>query len=686
MKEIKVLLFVLLFFNLPFLLFAQQSSKTKAANKLYEKGGEVEVINATKINSKGLDFSPAYYQNGIVFASSRYKNGERDKKINETYFELFYAEMDEDGVPLEPKDFSLQVNSHLHEGPVSFNRRGDLMYFTRNHINKGVRKANSKGQTVLKIYEAKKGPTDWKDVVELSFCDDEYNYAHPSLSADGSKLFFASDAPGGMGGMDLYMVERVGDQWSTPVNLGKDVNTAGNEVFPFIHSSGNLFFSSNGWSGAGGLDLFMVDIGSRKWGQVTNLGEPFNSERDDLGLILDPAGNKGYFSSNRRGGAGKDDIYMFIAPEGIWGRTRPSSVEAIIAVQDELSRHQIEGAQVQIFEKNGSAFIDQTGAPIYESILLPDAEGSEKMVLKRILKNTDQLNQKIYLTNARGKLDYTFEGEQEYLILVSLDGFESREVLFVADASAAAPTISVALEAQRCVDINGLVASDAGEGLAKAAVKIRNNCNQEEELLVADAGGNFSHCLPAGCNYTLIGIKENYAESSIDLNDLQNTGAPITVKMELLKNSTAAAVKSISTGSVIVLENIYYDFNKSYIRTGDAAELDELLEIMQRYPSMKIELSLHTDSRGPTKYNRRLSMKRAESAMQYLVARGVAFDRVQAVGYGESKLRNHCRDGVSCDEEEHQYNRRTEVKVIELDESVEVQYQDNSPKVIDRRN
>ncbi|MEM1321989.1 MAG: OmpA family protein [Bacteroidota bacterium] len=685
MKVFKISLLAVLLFQLPTLLVAQQSSKTKAANKLYEKGGEVEIINTIKINSEGLDFSPAYYQNGIVFASSRYKNGERDKKIGETYFELFYAELDVDGVPMEPRDFSLQVNSHLHEGPVTFNRQGDLMYFTRNHINKGIRKANSKGQTVLKIYEAHKGPSDWKDVKALPFCDDEYNYAHPSLSADGKQLFFASDMPGGFGGMDLYRVERTTEGWSTPINLGAEINTEKSEVFPFIHSSGNLFFASNGWPGVGGLDLFMVDISGRKWGKVTNLGEPFNSNRDDLGLILDPLGKQGYFASARQGGAGKDDIYMFVASDGIWGRTRPSDLQVSLTVEDEQNRQLIAGAQVQIFEKKENGFVDERNEPIYESILLPAAEGSSSKVFRKVLKESDQLQQRSFTTDAAGRMDYTFVGEQQYLIVVSKEGYQRQEWPFTAVA-AAGESLRVPLAAERCVELEGMVNTALGEGIAKALVKVKNQRTGEEQLVVADDQGRFTQCLPVGDGYTVTGIKEDFTKQQINISRLSRDSELEKIELTLAKNDGPAPEKPLEKGTIIVLENIYYDFNKSHIRSGDAAELDELLAIMQRYPSMKIELSSHTDSRGGTRYNRRLSIKRAISAMQYLVARGISSNRIKAVGYGEAQLRNHCRDGVDCSEEEHQYNRRTEVRVIELNEDVQVQYRQNSPKIIDRRN
>ncbi|MFT5802698.1 MAG: hypothetical protein ACI956_002519, partial [Nonlabens sp.] len=154
---------------------AQQTSKTKASNKLYEKGGMVVIKNTKKINTSHLEFSPAFYQNGLVYATSRRSQGERDKKIDETYFELFYCDLDGNGLPLEPRQFSLEVNSHLHEGPVTFSRDGNVIYFTRNNLKKGVRKADDKGVTRLKIYAAEKGPRDWQTVTELPFNSDEYS-------------------------------------------------------------------------------------------------------------------------------------------------------------------------------------------------------------------------------------------------------------------------------------------------------------------------------------------------------------------------------------------------------------------------------------------------------------------------------------------------------------------------------
>ena len=671
-KSTKALLLLLFCFNL---CEAQQSSKSKAASKVYEKGNQVKLENTIKINSPNLEFSPAFYQNGIVFASSRYNSGERDEKINETYFELFYAELDEAGQPLAPREFSLRVNSHLHEGPVTFSRDWKTMYFTRNNIDKGQRKANSKGKTVLKIYEARKGTNDWKEVAELPFNNDEYNVAHPSLTADGKQLYFASDMPNGFGGMDLYVVNRLADgSWSGPVNLGKKINTEGNELFPFIHSSGNLFFTSDGYKGHGGLDIYMVNLTDAKKKKVYNLGEPFNSEEDDLGMIVSPDGHRGYFSSARTGGQGKDDIYFFEAPDGIWGRTQPVQIRAAINITDKDTKAPLQDADIRIFEKRPEGLISAQGQDLFEAILMPVDTESGELVFKLVRKDDESLGKPERVSDAKGQSSYTFVGEKLYILLISKEGYTTKEVVYSTNGNIGSKDIDVKLERIRCATLNGSVADEStGMPIANAIVRISNNCSDQQAVVVANEKGNFSYCLPPNCDYTINVIKENYEATSIQLNAPQlNVGTSQSAKFALKSTTTKSEMGTIEKGTVIVLENIYYDFNKSAIRSGAARELDHLLSIMQRYASMSIELGSHTDSRGQAAYNQKLSQQRAESAKAYLVARGIAPERIQAIGYGESQLRNQCQDGVRCSEAQHQYNRRTEVKVLTIEDGIEV--------------
>ena len=308
---------------------------------------EVLITNAAALNTEHLEFSPAFYQNGIVFISARNQGEALDKNINENFFELFYSEFDAEGQPTTPVNFSFMVNSRVHEGPVTFDKTGQTIYFTRNNLKKGKIKTDSKSKVRLKIYEAKKGNFDWKDFKELPFNSDDYSMAHPSLSPDGQQLFFSSDMPFGEGGMDLYVVTKNGEFWGEPVNLGPGINTEKNELFPFIHESGTLFFASNGHSGLGGLDLFSATNILGEWGQVSNLGAPFNSTEDDLGLILNAGGESGFFSSARLEGLGKDDIYRF---EIKTDSPMQEPILANIKVFNAVSGAAIEGGQYPYYQ------------------------------------------------------------------------------------------------------------------------------------------------------------------------------------------------------------------------------------------------------------------------------------------------------------------------------------------------
>ncbi len=679
MHSFKLPLSFLFLVFLSFSLSAQQKSKTKAANKLYEKGNEVELLNTTTINTANLEFSPTYYLNGIVYASSRFTQGERDDKIDETFFELFYAELDANGIPVRPKEFSVEVNSPLHEGPVTFSRQGQVMYFTRNNLKKGIRKADEEGVTRLKIYEAQKGAVDWKDVKECSFNSDDYSTCHPSISADGEELYFSSDMAGGHGGMDLYKVVRSTDgTWSTPVNLGPKVNTPRNEVFPFIHSSGHLFFTSNGHGGAGGLDLFMVRLSKAdKKATIVNLGEPFNSEADDLGIIINPDGTNGFFSSDRPGGTGKDDIYRFKSPNGIWGMTKPSVFRTKIRIQDAASQQRLAGAKIRVFERTVDGFVNN-GEDLYEAVLVPAEEEGGNITFQLVRKDTESLSKPDRISNRNGEAEFDFTGERKFLILVSKDGYTTREAGFSTQGNEAKEEVIIKLKKRTCATLSGVVKNRASGGrVPGAVVRIRNQCNNTVETLLTTELGTFNYCLPLGCAYSIEGVKENYLNSQVTVSTTDNNGSDAMQTELLLVPDDKSTIKK---GAVIVLENIYYDFDKSDIRKGAARELDELLERMLAYPSMEIEFLAHTDSRGNDQYNLELSQRRAESAREYLLSRGVEGHRVKAVGMGEIQPRNRCKNGVKCKEKEHQYNRRSEVRVLQMDEPVRIKYEESTPE------
>jgi outer membrane protein OmpA-like peptidoglycan-associated protein len=657
----------------------QQSSKSKSSDKLYEKGElkrSAILHNATGVNTVNLDFSPTFYENGIVYVSSRYKSGPVDRKIGETFFELFYAELDANDLPQRPRDFSLTVNSQAHEGPVSFSRDGNFIYFTRNNLEKGISKANAEGKVVMKIYEARRGKTDWQNVVELPFNSDNYTCVHPSLSADGRRLFFSSDMPGGYGGMDLYYVEKKEDRWSKPINLGADLNTPGNEVFPFLHESGTLFFSSNGHGGEGGLDILLIDISSNVWGKLANLGIPFNSAMDDLGFIINEEGTRGYFASDRPGGYGKDDIYMFEADLSLIEKEVPG-ISTMIIAYNALNNERLPMAGIYLFKRSEDGFIEGNG--LYDVQLMPAQNG--ELVMKMVRKNTKDIGKPEFITNSNGEALCEMKRDKNYLLLVSKEGFETAEVNHSTTGETAAQTIRVALKPKTCVSLAGaVIAENYNTKVPNAQVRIVNETTGTEDLLQTGSNGDFDFCLPAASDFTIHAEKEGYAKGVTKLSTVGTSNSQtLDVLIRLQPVSEKIMTEPIKEGSIIVLENIYYDFNEFFIRRGAARELDALAQLMLTYPSMEVELIAHTDSRGSEKYNLDLSLNRAESAQRYLIQKGVAESRIRAFGYGESQIRNHCKEGVECTDEEHQYNRRTEVKIARIDEPVKVEYQEGNP-------
>ncbi|MCB0706025.1 MAG: OmpA family protein [Saprospiraceae bacterium] len=660
------------------------TSKSKSSDKLYEKGElnpNIAIRNSVLINTEHLDFSPAFYQNGIVYVSSRYQNGPIDKKIGETFFELFYAELDKEGNPLEPQDFSVNVNSQTHEGPVTFNKAGNRIYFTRNNMHKGVRQADSRDVTRLKIYEAEKGVFDWENVRELPFNSDEYSCMHPSLSADGRRLYFSSDMPGGYGGYDLYVVEKVGDSWTQPLNLGQEVNTTQNEVFPFIHDSGMLFFSSDGHEGYGGLDIFMINVSGQSWSKVFNLGMPLNSARSDLGFILNPEGTMGFFASDRAGGYGKDDIYRIILPEGLKGINSVLELPSKLIVFNSETNERIPTASVRAFERSADGFIE--GNEFYDVHLVPASNGSDELEIKLVRKQASELGDPQLYTDTNGEAVSRLKAEKSYVLLVEKDGFEMGEVLYSTVGETGPQTIRIPMRPQSCVLLSGIVSIQNYESpVPNATIRIINECTNDVTVVESNASGEFQACLPFGCNFTIQAEKQGYTKGANKVSTETGTMAQspsLNVNLQLNPVADNFLREPIKEGTVIVLENIYYDFNKSAIRRGAARELDALVNLMNIYPSMEIEMIAYTDSRGTDDYNMELSLKRAESAKRYLESQGVSGNRVKAFGYGESKLRNGCKDGVECSEEQHQYNRRTEVRVSKMAENVKVKYESSDP-------
>ena len=297
-----------------------ERAKLYAANKNYleqikANSGRFTVQDAG-INSEYSDYGSAMNGNQLVFASAREVIGWSQKKMkwtNAAFTNLFGAEQKPDGTLGVPEVLNRNLNSKFNESTPVYTKDGQTMYFTRNNYINGKRAGDDKKTTLLKLYKASKNGDLWDNVIELPFNSDQYNVAHPALSPDNKTLYFASDMPGSLGQADLWKTTIGADgSYGTPQNLGKDINTQGRETFPYITDNNEMYYATDGRPGLGGLDIFMTQLTSDgKVGESVNIGAPINGKTDDFGLLMDTKTRTGYFTSNREGGHGNDDIYKF---------------------------------------------------------------------------------------------------------------------------------------------------------------------------------------------------------------------------------------------------------------------------------------------------------------------------------------------------------------------------------------
>lgn len=281
-------------------------------NVFYSDSSQYKV-SLIPINSRFSDFSPALYKEGFIFVSARdeaRKKKHRDLRSNGAYLNLYYTAQTDSGLTV-PERLSEVINSRFHEGPVALYDSGRKMIFTRNNYVKKKKSEGGSNTVHFQMFSSEKNEKgEWTHPKLLSLHDKHYSMGHPSLSADGKTLYFASNLPDGHGGSDIYKSVWENNTWGPPQNLGPDVNTEGNEMFPHIFRDSILYFASDGFKGLGGLDLFKTNLNAP--GKVVNIGYPVNSTKDDFGILVNEGGLDGYFSSNREGGTGQDDIYNFV--------------------------------------------------------------------------------------------------------------------------------------------------------------------------------------------------------------------------------------------------------------------------------------------------------------------------------------------------------------------------------------
>lgn len=573
------------------------------------------VLEKLLFNTNGFDFGACIVNNKFIYTSTGGKSKEGEKLnswTGEPFMDLYSIAMDESGnMAQTKKKWGVGINTKYNEGPLCFNSATGKVYFTRNNYNPDVRKEKKLTYSIdreanLKIYEANaKNDSIWADVKQLSFNSKDYSCGHPAISADGNTLYFASNMPGGFGGTDLWKVNKIGEGWGKPINLGPEINTEGDEMFPFLTEDNVLYFASDGLPGLGGLDIFSIALNTETASTPKHLGLPFNSSYDDFAYLIDKGGNFGFITSNRPGGAGGDDIYKFVN----------GNYTLEILVVDKETQQPIKDAEVKLFKKQ----------ILLETFTTPDNGMSEVIVA--------------------ADSTYSIAADAKQYMPVSVEKFIEK------DESHRKQTVK--LELSPLTMLITVIDAATKEPISNAMITVKSKCLNEPKIVSTnDAGQAITRALN-DCDYNLLANAKGYMPNSKDI-QIKNLKGQYTVTIELKKIDDKP----------IVLNNIYYDFDKWYIRQDAEPDLNLLLLFLNTNPEANIELSSHTDARGDDAYNKVLSQKRAEAAVNWLVAKGISSKRMKAVGYGESKPVNACVNNVQCSEEEHQQNRRTEFKVL----------------------
>ena len=449
-----------------------------------------------KFNSRRSEFGPMLYgekYDQLYFASTRTPKGagkDKDETTNaitgQRNNDFFLVKQDENGAWQAPIELEDEVNTEFDEGTPSFSKDGNTMYYT-------YCAQDPEGPRTSEIYISTRSSAKWGKGTRASIVKDSVTaLGHPAISPDGKYLYFVSDAVGGYGGKDLFRARVVGNDFGPMENLGPDINTPGDEMFPYVRDSVTLYFASDGHPGMGGLDLFKATLDSTgKW-NVENMKAPINSSGDDFGITFAGKQEKGFFSSNRNDARGYDHLYSFEMP------VITIFIEGIVSDVDE---NPIEDATVRIVGRDG----------LNEKVLAKK-DGKYKVELERDIRY-------VMMASARGYLNQNFE--------------------------------------------------------------LKTGPEEKNETYIVD--------------FFL---------------------SPIS--------------------KPVVIENIFYDFDKATLRPESKKALDELIKMLNDNPNVTIELGAHTDRKGSDQYNERLAQRRAQSVVDYLIAGGIAKDRLEAKGYGES--------------------------------------------------
>lgn len=363
---------------------------------------QYDLVSLQGVNTSAAEFSPMYFKEGLVFVAERTRdliNFNKYEWNSQPFLDIYYTESKGHNSFSRSKEFSGRINSAYHDGPISFNEDQTMAFFTRVDV---TTKKDTSFVNRPRIYMSTYEKGIWKKPQPFFLNSDIYSVAHPAVSPDGKLLFFVSDMPGGRGGKDIYVCKFEGDKWGNALNLGPEVNTPGDELFPYFRKDGTLFFSSDGHTGLGGLDIYSANLEGLKWTNVSNAGQPINSTTDDFGIVFEDGGyGKGYFSSNRAGGKGSDDIYGFVTN----GKFLTLSGKILLSqdIGDPAKNAKVmllreDGTVVKVTSTNESGFFKFDQLPADQKYLVKLDENDPSLVDKSRYYMTDEKDKIVRVT------------------------------------------------------------------------------------------------------------------------------------------------------------------------------------------------------------------------------------------------------------------------------------------------
>ena len=584
------------------------------------------VVKVTNIKTNGISMGACEYKEGVLTGQAK---SEGEGKT--VFYDLGYSKKTAENTFDVPEGISKALSSEYYAGYPSISKDEQTLYFTSNSSDKGKYKPgktkktdySSKGINVLKIFKTELIDGKWSDKEALSFNSNEYSCAHPFITEDGKTLYFVSNMEGSLGGYDVYKSTISKDGvYSKPVNLGKSVNTHLDEMTPSFFN-GDLFFSSRGHFGFGGSDIFKATLkNDGSYGKAENVGKPLNSTFDDFAFMPTKSGMTGFFSSNRDGENGEDQIYTF----------------------------KLVPAEYKVVDKETGEVIAETKITVYEKI------------------NGEWIESSVHVSDENGVWGTNFAKNKEYKIVYDNPYYELKEIVLKKNdkrRDKKLAKIKSGVKLKKAVLFGQMIDAITNKTVEGATVDLYEKDDSGNYTKVGsvktDKYGSWKHNIRRDKEYKVIINRDGYDEKSFEIpavvsND-PNRSSIIEAMNPMKFNPTAK--KNVK----LKINNIYFYFAKGKIKEESYPILDNIVEYLNQDTKIKIEVSAHTDCIGKDSYNLSLSKKRAKACFDYLVKHGIEKSRLKSVGYGEKHLLNDCKLQRS-DEKAAELNRRVEIKIL----------------------